>query len=348
MEYQRVSLWTIIKRFLLGILFVALIIFLLLWFFPTKNSLNPLLQEVFRNNINSMKDAAETYFTNERMPSEVGDTVKITLGEMLDKHLLLPFTDKNGKSCSNTKSYVEITKTKTEYEMKVNLVCPTEEAFIIEHLGCTDRCVDCKKETKVEAKKEEVTKEIGKIIPSKLTEYEFKKVVESRELTGYKCPEGYTKDPSNAKACYKNVTKLDTKSATENKKTDTKSLVASTKTDIKDLVATKIIDEKELEDKSYINSIDLIQNVDTDTKKVTTTIDTKSATENKKTDTKDLIVNNTYKYLYQKTTGKTYSAWSDWSEDKEYDPDNNNIVWGEQELVNNAKNGYLKRTYRSN
>lgn len=271
MDYEvnnRVSLWTIIKRFLLGILLIAVVIFILLWLFPTKSSLNPLLQDVFRRNIESMRDAGEKYFTNERMPENVGDKVRITLGEMLDKNLLLQFTDKNGKYCSNTKSYIEVTKKETEYEMKVNLSCTTEEAFIIVPLGCIDRCIDCKKEeTKPTAPTEKVWM------------YEFQKPISRQEITGYECPTGYKQDPNNKQMCYKE--------------------------------GSKIVETK--------------------------------AQENKKVETKDVIKNETYKYLYTKTTGKKYSEWSNWSEDKVY-TENDNIIWGEQELVNNAKNGYSKKT----
>ena len=40
--------------------------------------------------------------------------------------LLVPFTDKNGKSCDTKNSYVTITKTKDEYELKVYLKCNEE------------------------------------------------------------------------------------------------------------------------------------------------------------------------------------------------------------------------------
>mgnify|MGYP006993386844 CR=1 FL=1 len=42
-----------------------------------------------------MKDAAESYFTLERLPQKEGDKITLTLKQMLDKKLLLPLTDKN-------------------------------------------------------------------------------------------------------------------------------------------------------------------------------------------------------------------------------------------------------------
>jgi hypothetical protein len=63
-----------------------------------------------------MKDAAEKYYTTERMPSKVGMSTKMTLKEMEDKKLIIPFVDKDNKSCDKNKSYVKVTKKKTEYD----------------------------------------------------------------------------------------------------------------------------------------------------------------------------------------------------------------------------------------
>ena len=51
-----------------------------------------------------------------------------------------------------------------------------------------------------------------------------------------------------------------------------------------------------------------------------------------------------YRYQYEKTCktcyDKQYSEWSDWSENIEYDPTNNTIPWGQNELTWYEKNGY--------
>ena len=76
-----------------------------------------------------MKDAAIGYFTDERMPQVVGQSKKLTLKEMYDLHLVLKMKDKDGKPCSTTKSYVEMTKYTEEYRLKVNLSCGKQENF---------------------------------------------------------------------------------------------------------------------------------------------------------------------------------------------------------------------------
>ena len=153
------------RDLLLQILFVVLFVLLLLWLFPTKkfvskndkkvvcegvtcsqttnnsnNGNSVLVDRIFNENIISMKDAAKSYFTLERLPQNVGDRVRIDLGKMLDDKIILPFTDKNGKTCSRTDSYVEVVKYNNEYVMKVNLKCGKEENYLLVHMGCYDYC----------------------------------------------------------------------------------------------------------------------------------------------------------------------------------------------------------------
>lgn len=149
-----------LRDIILQLLFVVLFVFVLCWLFPTKSYLNQRLDalesnngigeygnkidaltaRLFQENIDTMKDAAKTYFTTPRLPQKTGDTVKLTLREMLDKNLLLTLYDKNNDTCSTSDSYVEIAKADDEYVMKVNLKCGDEEAYVLEHLGCYDYC----------------------------------------------------------------------------------------------------------------------------------------------------------------------------------------------------------------
>ena len=153
-ENSRIS----IKNLIIQFLFVALIIFLLIWLFPLKSdvknlnssttndndgsssALAVLVDRIFNENIIAMKDGAKSYYTTSRIPKNVGDKVKMTLGEMLDKKIVLPFTDKKGKACSTTDSYVEITKYDEEFIMKVNLKCGEEENYLLVYMGCYDYC----------------------------------------------------------------------------------------------------------------------------------------------------------------------------------------------------------------
>ena len=184
-----------IKNVIIQFLFIALFIFVLIWLFPLKSDLknlgsndstdlSVLTDRIFNENIIAMKDDAKSYYTLERLPQNVGDKVKMTLGEMLDKKITLPFKDKNGKSCSLTDSYVEVTKHDTEYVMKVNLKCSDEENYLLVYMGCYDYCstticeknasdistpviYKAKKETKTktETKKNVINKIIDIVVP---------------------------------------------------------------------------------------------------------------------------------------------------------------------------------------
>lgn len=137
---------SLLKSFILKLILIIIFVLLLIWLVPWPNmnayidALNPLKDQIFNANIQEMKNAAITYYTTERLPENVGDVKKMTLQEMLDMKLLIPFVDKNGDSCDVTASYVSLEKKETEYLMKVNLKCGEEENYILVHLGCYSYC----------------------------------------------------------------------------------------------------------------------------------------------------------------------------------------------------------------
>lgn len=137
---------SLLKSFILKLILIIIFVLLLIWLVPWPNmnayidALNPLKSQIFNANIQEMKNAAITYYTTERLPENIGDVKKMTLKEMLDMKLLIPFVDKNGDSCDVTASYVSLEKKDTEYLMKVNLKCGEEENYILVHLGCYSYC----------------------------------------------------------------------------------------------------------------------------------------------------------------------------------------------------------------
>lgn len=148
-----------IKDVILQFLFVALFIFILIWLFPSKNYVNDVKSEllenettkedktstlvtsaIFNQNITTMKEASILYFTTPRLPAKKGDTIKLTLKDLLNEHLLVAPLDEQGNVCDVTKSYITMTKDSDEYTLKVNLKCGSEEEYILVHLGCYDYC----------------------------------------------------------------------------------------------------------------------------------------------------------------------------------------------------------------
>lgn len=148
-----------IRDIVLQLLFVLLFIFILMWLFPLKKDLSneilPLYETRFNENVNYMKDAAQSYFTTPRLPEKIGDTVKLTLAEMLEKKIILPFLDSNNSQCDLVNSYVEITKMDDEYILKVNLECTDKSDYVLVYMGCYDYC-----KTDICEKEEEPVKQV--------------------------------------------------------------------------------------------------------------------------------------------------------------------------------------------
>ena len=182
-----------IRDLLVKLLLIVVFIFLLMYLFPMPN-LTPFYSSIFNNNIQTMKDAAEDYYTTERMPEKTGESTKMTLQDMIDDKLIIPFVDKDGKECNTTKSYVKVTKKDKEYELKVSLTCGKESNYIIEKIGCYNFCptgsctlTEMKKaeDKAIEDAKKPVTTKVDKngnvsvVVPTGgrwIYEYEYKKV----------------------------------------------------------------------------------------------------------------------------------------------------------------------------
>ena len=186
---------------LVKIIFFGILIFIIVWLFQKKIpniNMEPFYSNVFRENIKYMQEAGESYFTDEKMPQEEGQTVKLTLEEMEKMNIILPFVDKDGKACNKTDSYVSITKLEGDagYELKTNLVCGTESNYVTKTLGCHNYCPNsgnCGEK---------------KCTVAKVTEYEFKKAVDGK-TTKYSCESGWA---LNGKTCTKKKL-VDSKSA---------------------------------------------------------------------------------------------------------------------------------------
>lgn len=170
------------RDFLLKLILIVIFVFLLIWLLPkfvtptVKNAsdcadISPLTSQIFADNLERMKEAAITYYTDERLPKEVGDSDTMTLADMIGKKLLVPLIDKNGKACDVEKSYVKITKLDDEYLLKVNLKCSDKEDYILVHLGCYTYCDSyvCEKQSSTVAVKSSKTTSIVSIKDSTTT-----------------------------------------------------------------------------------------------------------------------------------------------------------------------------------
>ncbi len=231
-------------KLILACLVILLFLFIVMWMIKKSSSntnLNPLLDGIFRDNINSMQDAGEAYFTNDKLPTEIGEEVKISLQEMLDKNYILPFTDKNGDTCDLKASYVLVVKTENGYELRTYLKCGDESHELVKVLGCHDLCVDCKEKT---CRIEEIT-QYQFVKDSKVTKTTYSCV--TGKLSGKNCIITNT-DIKAAKT--KTTIKTDTKAATE---TTTKTKVDTDVTKTKVYVPAEKTTTQETKVKKYVD-----------------------------------------------------------------------------------------------
>ena len=178
------------KGFLLKLIIILLFIFIAYQLF-TGVKTNTLYDQIYNNNITTMKEAAKDYYTTDRLPKAVGESKTMTLQDMLNNKLLVEFVDKDGKSCDTFGSYVTVTKVEGDkYTLKVQLACGNHIDYILDTIGCYNVCTTgCKEQ---------------------INEYEFKKAITTdSEVIG--CKKGYKLSGS---ACYKTI-KSDYKDATK-------------------------------------------------------------------------------------------------------------------------------------
>ncbi len=147
------------KDLIIKAIFLVIFLLLLVWLFPSVPNMKPFYSNVFRENIKYMQEAGESYYTDERLPKNIGDTAEMTLQEMINKNLIIPFVDEDGNECDTYSSYVQVKKNEKDYTLKVNLVCPKEKNYVEKTLGCYTYCEDdsCKQELEYQFKKETTT-----------------------------------------------------------------------------------------------------------------------------------------------------------------------------------------------
>ncbi len=208
------------KNLILKLVLVVLVILLIIWIFPMPK-LDVFYNKVYNENMTTMKDAAEKYFTSNKLPEQTGNSVTLKLQDMLDKKLITSFVDKNNKECSNTNSFAQVTKTEDDnYVLKVQLSCDDKTDYILENINTTSIIAnaseakntksnnnDSSKENDDDSEDDgiEIDEKILKEADSKYdkgysnVEYQYKRAI-TKTSTTYACPSGYVKDNN---VCYK-------------------------------------------------------------------------------------------------------------------------------------------------
>lgn len=142
MESERRISWLSLFIRIIIIFVFALIVIWLVSKIISKNKLS----EAFTSNINNMEKVSVEYFKGVDLPLEKGQSIKITLGEMIEKKLIVS-TNSDGKaSCDTKNSYSKITRKSKNYIVETTLKCGDEKDTITKKFSFKD-CRNCSQNT---------------------------------------------------------------------------------------------------------------------------------------------------------------------------------------------------------
>lgn len=152
------------------IIIIFIFVLIIIWLI-TKIIGNTKLSETFINNINNMEKVSVEYFKTIDLPLKKGKSTKITLGELIEKELIVSDKESSKSTCDSEKSYSQITRQKDKYIIKTTLKCGKEKDTIKTNFSFKD-CKNCNTKVQEEIDNSNVT--------DKETYYEYVK-----ETTSY-------------------------------------------------------------------------------------------------------------------------------------------------------------------
>lgn len=141
------------KPFLLRLLLVIILVFLIVGILPqtvkpsviinikSKNEyFSPLTSKKYSADLVGMKEIALAYYTEEKLPDNVGDSSTLTLNDMQKQNLTTTFIGENNNTYDSEHSYVRLTNIGQDYLLKVNLKDGKRECYLLVHLGTYAYC----------------------------------------------------------------------------------------------------------------------------------------------------------------------------------------------------------------
>lgn len=127
------------KSLIIKIVILLVVVFIILWVISLFKGDKKKVESNLTSNLQYMQKTAKEYFTGSKLPTNVNGRRKITLGEMIEKNVIIEFKDQNNKACDMIDSYAEATKVNnTDYTIKVKLVCGGESDYIIDTIKYED------------------------------------------------------------------------------------------------------------------------------------------------------------------------------------------------------------------
>lgn len=136
-DEKRINWLSLFIKIVIVFIFILIIIWLV-----SKIVGNNKLSETFKNNINNMEKVSIDYFKTIDLPLEKGESVKITLKELIDKKLIVSTNNDSDSTCDTKKSYSQITREKNKYIVETTLKCGKEKDTITKDFSLKD-CKNC-------------------------------------------------------------------------------------------------------------------------------------------------------------------------------------------------------------
>ncbi len=100
----------------------------------------------FNNNLDKLIMGTLTYYQNNALPKNVGDSSSLVLEEMINLKFIDEIKDDNNKYCDYLNSYIILTKASVEeYRLKIYLKCPDKEKIKEEKMICNYNACEIKK-----------------------------------------------------------------------------------------------------------------------------------------------------------------------------------------------------------
>lgn len=94
-----------------------------------KNNTTNNYETLMEQKLEELDEIAKDYFSNN-LPSNVGDSITLTLQDLMDNNISNEIVDTKNKTCDSEKTNIKATLLETEYQVKTTLVCDNYEDYI--------------------------------------------------------------------------------------------------------------------------------------------------------------------------------------------------------------------------
>lgn len=116
-----INWFKIVVRLVLILLIVLLSIKLMTVLFGNKTNVKE--SSSLQESLSKMEQVSKEYFKGDKLPTEVGGVVEVSLDELIKEKLIKDIKDEKGKKCDYKKSAIKAIRLDDKYQIKATLVC---------------------------------------------------------------------------------------------------------------------------------------------------------------------------------------------------------------------------------